>query len=215
MTRTASLDQTRVASKPVIVQDADKTPITEVARTPIGILTTENRKTWSWLRQSTCPSTSKLSLVDVDHHASHVWDGSEQDWQYVHRLLRQLGRDRRTLELWRMLLGPCAHTHNIKGKAKQTNPLPPSSQIALEKRLSDVVPERNSPPLVRLTTILQNHREAILSPLYFRTRAPSSSILRRSGLVKDLENCLGRAFSSADVDFWSYADDLHRCLDKD
>ncbi|KAF8140262.1 hypothetical protein EV363DRAFT_1500514 [Boletus edulis] len=155
---------------------------------------------------SLVPSTSKLSLVDVDHHASHQWDGSDQDWQYAHRLLRQLGRDGRKLELWRMWLGPYARTHDIKGKAKQTSPLPPSSRNPLEKRLSDVVPEGNPPPLVHLTTILRNHGEAILRSFVFPdSRAQFVDLVRRSGLVKDLENCLGRAFSSADVDFWSYA----------
>ena len=101
---------------------------------------------------------SKLSLVELDLHTSHVWDGSEQDWQHVHRLLRHLGRDGRKLEFWRMLLGPYAtHALDIKGKGKQSDPLPPPSQNTLEKRLSDVVPEGRPPPLVHLTTILSNH----------------------------------------------------------
>ena len=100
---------------------------------------------------------SKLSLVELG--ASHVWNGSEQDWQHVHRLLKQLGRDGRKLELWRMFLAPYAQTHapDIKGKGKQSDPLPPPSQNALEKHLSDVVSEGRPPPLVHLTTILGNH----------------------------------------------------------
>ncbi|KAF9222802.1 carnitine acetyl transferase [Gyrodon lividus] len=50
-----------------IVQDADKTPITEVARTSIGVLTTENRKTWSRLRQTLTEDRTNaacLRLVD-------------------------------------------------------------------------------------------------------------------------------------------------------
>ncbi|KIK90875.1 hypothetical protein PAXRUDRAFT_831305 [Paxillus rubicundulus Ve08.2h10] len=50
-----------------IVQDADKTPITEVARTAIGVLTTENRKTWSRLRQALAEDRTNatcLRLVD-------------------------------------------------------------------------------------------------------------------------------------------------------
>ncbi|KAG9308884.1 carnitine acetyl transferase [Chiua virens] len=50
-----------------IVQDADKTPITEVARASIGVLTTENRKTWSRLRQALSEDRTNaacLRLVD-------------------------------------------------------------------------------------------------------------------------------------------------------
>ena len=101
---------------------------------------------------------SKLSSLVLD--ASHVWNGGEQDWQHVHRLLRLLGRDGRKLELWRMWLGPYAQisTLDTKGKAKQSDLLPPPSQ----HYLSDVVPEENSPPLVHLTTILRNHVRVLL-----------------------------------------------------
>ncbi|KAF8125069.1 acyltransferase ChoActase/COT/CPT [Boletus edulis] len=50
-----------------IVHDADKTPITEVARTAIGVLTTENRKTWSQLRQALSEDRTNaacLRLID-------------------------------------------------------------------------------------------------------------------------------------------------------
>ncbi|KAI6121053.1 carnitine acetyl transferase [Pisolithus croceorrhizus] len=50
-----------------IVKDADKTPITEVARNAIGVLTTENRKTWSTLRHTLAEDRTNaacLSLVD-------------------------------------------------------------------------------------------------------------------------------------------------------
>ncbi|KAH7925138.1 carnitine acetyl transferase [Leucogyrophana mollusca] len=50
-----------------IVKDADKTPITEVARTAIGVLSTENRKTWSSLRTALSherTNASCLRLVD-------------------------------------------------------------------------------------------------------------------------------------------------------
>ncbi|KAI6114103.1 carnitine acetyl transferase [Pisolithus sp. B1] len=50
-----------------IVIDADKTPITEVARNAIGVLTTENRKTWSTLRHTLAEDRTNaacLSLVD-------------------------------------------------------------------------------------------------------------------------------------------------------
>ncbi|KAH7885657.1 carnitine acetyl transferase [Phlebopus sp. FC_14] len=50
-----------------IVQDADKTPIMEVARTAIGVLTTENRKTWSSLRRALAEDRTNaacLRLVD-------------------------------------------------------------------------------------------------------------------------------------------------------
>ncbi|KAI9572967.1 hypothetical protein HD554DRAFT_1403772 [Boletus coccyginus] len=159
---------------------------------------------------------SKLSLVGLDHHPSRVWDGGEQDWQHVHRLLRQLGRDGRKLELWRMWLAPYVHTHapDIKGKTKQPDPLPPS-QIALEKHLSGHVPEGNPPPLVHLTTILGNHGEAILRSFVFPdSRAQFVDLVRRAGLAKDLEIRLGHSLSAADVDFWSYADNLDNPLDR-
>ncbi|KAH0826506.1 hypothetical protein J3R83DRAFT_5511 [Lanmaoa asiatica] len=50
-----------------IVQDADKTPFMEVARTAIGVLTTENRKTLSRLRQALAEDRTNiacLSLID-------------------------------------------------------------------------------------------------------------------------------------------------------
>ncbi|KAG1853389.1 hypothetical protein F4604DRAFT_1288820, partial [Suillus subluteus] len=50
-----------------ICKDADKTPITEVARTAIGVLTTVNRKTWSSLRHELAQdntNATRLRLVD-------------------------------------------------------------------------------------------------------------------------------------------------------
>ena len=172
-----------------------------------------------------CPA-SKPSLVELDHH---VWDGGEQDWHYVHRLLRQLGRDGRKLELWRVWLGPHTHASDSKAKGKQSDAPSLSSQDALEKRLSDVVPEGNPPPLVHLITILRDHvrvppsslqtdqnyyvaqGEAILRSFVFPdSRAQFVDLVRQAGLAQDLEICLGRAFSAADVDFWSYTDNLDK-----
>ncbi|KAG1720928.1 carnitine acetyl transferase [Suillus lakei] len=50
-----------------ICKDADKTPVTEVARTAIGVLTTENRRTWSSLRHELAQDKTNaacLRLVD-------------------------------------------------------------------------------------------------------------------------------------------------------
>jgi carnitine O-acetyltransferase len=51
-----------------IVADADKTPWTEVAQNAVGLLTTENRKIWSSLRQNLIQSNRNnaqcLSVVD-------------------------------------------------------------------------------------------------------------------------------------------------------
>ena len=50
-----------------IVTDADKTPVTDVARSAIGVLSTENRKTWSQLRatlQNDRHNASCLHIVD-------------------------------------------------------------------------------------------------------------------------------------------------------
>ncbi|KAG8219812.1 hypothetical protein J3R82DRAFT_785 [Butyriboletus roseoflavus] len=159
-----------------------------------------------------CPA-SNPSLLELDHHEPHLWDGGEQDWQHVHRLLKQLGRDGRKLELWRVWLGPWAQTHasNFKAKAKLSDAPSLSSQEALEKRLSNVFPEGNRPPLVHLITILRNHGEAILHSFVFPdSRAQFVDLVRQAGLAHDLEICLGRAFSVVDVDFWSYADSLDK-----
>lgn len=71
-----------------IVKDADKIPITEVARNAIGVLTTENRKTWSNLRRTLAEdrtNTACLSLVDdalfivcLDDAAPACTDGGAQ-----------------------------------------------------------------------------------------------------------------------------------------
>lgn len=50
-----------------IVADADTTPVTEVARSAIGVLSTENRKIWSQLRgtlQKDRHNASCLQIVD-------------------------------------------------------------------------------------------------------------------------------------------------------
>lgn len=97
---------------------------------------------------------SKPSLVEADY----VWDGSERDWQHVHRLLKQLGRDGRKLELWRMWLGPYAHAYasDTKAKGKQSD-APSPSQKVFQSHLSDVVPDGNLPSLTHLATILGSH----------------------------------------------------------
>ncbi|KAG8214291.1 acyltransferase ChoActase/COT/CPT [Butyriboletus roseoflavus] len=55
-----------------IVQDADKTPITEVARASIGVLTTENRKTWSRLRQALAEDRTNAACLRVIDDALFV-----------------------------------------------------------------------------------------------------------------------------------------------
>lgn len=50
-----------------IVNDADKTPVLEVAKGAIGVLSTENRKNWSHLRHSLSKdSTNDSNLTVVD-----------------------------------------------------------------------------------------------------------------------------------------------------
>ena len=163
--------------------------------------------------QTTSPSLSPtssppgLSLAEL----SHVWDGTEQDWQHVHRLLKQLGRDGRKLELWRMWLSPHAYAHTSSIKNKQ----------------SALAPENHSPPLVHLTTILRNHVRVFPSFLqtgsntiqgetilrffvYPDSRAQFVHLVSQAGQRDELEHGLGRPFSASDVDFWSYADDLDK-----
>jgi hypothetical protein len=61
----------------------------------------------------------------------------------------------------------------------------------------------------RLTRTRCGQGEAILHSFVFPdSRAQFADLVRSAGLAKELENCLGRAFSAADVDFWSYADNL-------
>ncbi|EGO19260.1 hypothetical protein SERLADRAFT_364059 [Serpula lacrymans var. lacrymans S7.9] len=48
-----------------IVKDADKTPPTEVARTAIGVLSTENRKTWSSLRSALAKDRTNASCLQI------------------------------------------------------------------------------------------------------------------------------------------------------
>jgi len=48
-----------------IVQDADKTPVMEVARNAIGVLSTENRKTWSSLRTSLSKDRHNASCLQI------------------------------------------------------------------------------------------------------------------------------------------------------
>ncbi|KAH7907585.1 carnitine acetyl transferase [Hygrophoropsis aurantiaca] len=55
-----------------IVKDADKTPMSEVARTAIGVLTTENRKTWSSLRTALSDERSNASCLRLVDDALFV-----------------------------------------------------------------------------------------------------------------------------------------------
>ncbi|TFK53149.1 acyltransferase ChoActase/COT/CPT [Heliocybe sulcata] len=48
-----------------IVADADKTPVTEVARNAIGVLSTENRKVWSNLRSTLMESRDNASSLQI------------------------------------------------------------------------------------------------------------------------------------------------------
>ncbi|KAG2122802.1 uncharacterized protein EDB93DRAFT_1259221 [Suillus bovinus] len=55
-----------------ICKDADKTPITEVARTAIGVLTTENRKTWSSLRRELAQDKTNAACLRLINDALFV-----------------------------------------------------------------------------------------------------------------------------------------------
>lgn len=48
-----------------IVADADKVPVTEVAKNALGVLTTENRKIWSNLRYTLSQDRSNAACLDV------------------------------------------------------------------------------------------------------------------------------------------------------
>ena len=48
-----------------IVKDADKTPTKEVARNAIGVLSTENRKTWSRLRANLSKDRTNASCLQL------------------------------------------------------------------------------------------------------------------------------------------------------
>ncbi|KAI0069566.1 CoA-dependent acyltransferase [Panus rudis PR-1116 ss-1] len=55
-----------------IVQDADQLPISEVARNSIGVLSTENRKVWSQLRQALSRNRNNESCLEVVDNALFV-----------------------------------------------------------------------------------------------------------------------------------------------
>lgn len=55
-----------------IIQDADKTPVSEVARGAIGVLSTENRKTWSSLRTSLSKDHHNASCLQIVDDALFV-----------------------------------------------------------------------------------------------------------------------------------------------
>ncbi|EPQ51919.1 acyltransferase ChoActase/COT/CPT [Gloeophyllum trabeum ATCC 11539] len=55
-----------------IVSDADKTPVTEVARTAIGVLSTENRKTWSSLRTTLMKERDNAQCLQIIDRALFV-----------------------------------------------------------------------------------------------------------------------------------------------
>jgi carnitine O-acetyltransferase len=55
-----------------IVADADKTPISEVALSAIGVLSTENRKTWSNLRTSLSKDRTNSSCLQIMDNALFV-----------------------------------------------------------------------------------------------------------------------------------------------
>ncbi|KAF8650062.1 hypothetical protein AX16_005426 [Volvariella volvacea WC 439] len=55
-----------------IVADADKTDRTQVARSAVGVLTTENRKIWSKLRASISSNKHNAACLDIVDHALFI-----------------------------------------------------------------------------------------------------------------------------------------------
>ena len=55
-----------------IVADADQLPVHEVAKNSIGVLSTENRKVWSSLRQALTRNRNNESCLDVIDNALFV-----------------------------------------------------------------------------------------------------------------------------------------------
>jgi carnitine O-acetyltransferase len=55
-----------------IISDADKTPRSEVARTAMGVLSTENRKTWSSLRSTLSHDRNNASCLHIVDNALFV-----------------------------------------------------------------------------------------------------------------------------------------------
>ncbi|KAF9229280.1 hypothetical protein BS17DRAFT_812030 [Gyrodon lividus] len=173
------------------------------------------------------PSTSVVSLVhpsseimleELEHEAAQAWEGSEQDWRCVHRLLRHLGRDGRKLELWRMWLGPYARASSpdINGKGEQSSA--GVAPLSLEKACQGLwngMP-RNPPPLAYLAAILKDHGDSILQSFVFPdSRAQFIDLVQRAGLTEDAEGGLRHTFSTSDLDFWSYSSGLGKLLDKE
>ena len=55
-----------------ILSDADKVPISEVARGAIGVLSTENRKIWSGLRHMLASDKHNKSCLDIVDNALFI-----------------------------------------------------------------------------------------------------------------------------------------------
>ncbi|KAG2159861.1 uncharacterized protein EDB93DRAFT_1112311 [Suillus bovinus] len=157
---------------------------------------------------------SEISLDEVACSADLEWEGSEQDWERCHRLMRNLSRDGRKLELWRMWLSPylsgVSNTDPVdKGKLPESDSSPP---LRLENDASDI----QTPPLRYLGALLQNHGDAVLRSFVFPdSRAQFISLVKRAGLARELGQSLGDGFFSTEVDFWSYWKGLGKVLDKD
>ncbi|KAF9241386.1 hypothetical protein BU15DRAFT_44942 [Melanogaster broomeanus] len=185
-----------------------------------GVLRSRSRSPLSAGRSTSVVSLvhpgSEITLEELQHEAAHAWEGNELDWQCVRRLLRHLGRDGRKLELWRMWLGPYArgHSSDVRGKGKQSSAdvAPLSSE---EGGRSNDMHGGRPPPLMHLATILRNHGDAILQSFVFPdSRAQFIDLVKRAGLIEDVEGGLGHVFSMSELDFWSYSAGMEKLLDE-
>jgi len=107
------------------------------------------------------PSTSKLSeplgtgpqseiaLDEIAQAAKLEWEGTEQDWERCRRLMQNLGRDGRKLELWRIWLCPYVSDSDLVSKGKR----PEDNSSSSSPGNHGLKP----PPLEHLGTLLQNH----------------------------------------------------------
>ncbi|KAJ7487603.1 hypothetical protein B0H11DRAFT_2014063 [Mycena galericulata] len=162
---------------------------------------------------SSFPPSILDSLVEDDSSAEikadEMWlsDDPELNWEKCRILMRTAGRDGRILELWRRWLADEPEPRDTKGKRRQwtedEDPLP--SEVVVEL---PPPPVPSPPPMENILPALRQHGDDILrSFVYPESRARFIQILRRVGVLPELNSNFGAGVPSTEVEFWSYLKD--------